>query len=46
VAEGYGTLEDVAIFAIVGDGGVGSRDFQVVAEFGQEERVVGPLGSG
>jgi hypothetical protein len=45
VTEGNGTLEDVVVLGIVGDGGVRARDFQVVAEFGEEESVVGALGS-
>ena len=44
VAERNGTFEDVVIPIAVGDSGVGTRDFQVVAEFGEEEGVVGPLG--
>ena len=46
VTEGYGALEDVVILGGVGDGRVGARDFQVVAEFGEEECVVGPFGGG
>ena len=46
VTEGYGALEDVVILAGVGDGRVGARDFQVVAEFGEEESVVGTFGGG
>jgi hypothetical protein len=46
VVEGHGALEDVAVFGVVCDGGIGARDFEVVAEFGQEERVVGSLGGG
>ena len=46
VTERYGALEDVVILAGVRDGRVGPRDFQVVAEFGEEERVVRPFGGG
>jgi len=46
MTECYGTLEDVLIPAVIGDGRVGPRDFQVVAELGEKECVVGAFSSG
>ena len=37
MAEGNGPLKDVVVLAVVGDGGIGSGDIEVVAEFGEEE---------
>src|SRR5437660_1423811 len=36
VAEGDGTLEDVIVVAVVGEGGIGTGDFEIVAELGEE----------
>ena len=46
MAEGYGALENVVILSFVRDGRVGALDFQVVAEFREEECVVRPFSSG
>jgi hypothetical protein len=46
VTERHGALEDVVVLAGVRDGRVGPRDFQVVAEFGEEEYVVRPFRRG
>ena len=44
VAEGDGPLEDVGVVPIVGLGRFGARDPEEVAQFGEEELVVGALG--
>jgi hypothetical protein len=45
VTERYRALEDVVVLAGVRDGRLGPRDFQEVAEFGEEQCVVRPFRS-
>ena len=50
VVEADGALEDVSVLPIILEdgvvgGGVGGRDFEEGAEFGEEELVVGTLGA-
>jgi hypothetical protein len=46
IAEDDGLLEDVGIAVVFGLGGVGTGDFEEVAELGEEDLVVGTLGGG
>jgi hypothetical protein len=39
-----GAVEDVEVFRGIGGGGIGARDFEDVAEFGEEHLVVRALG--
>ena len=40
---GHGALEDIVVALVAGGGGVGLRQAEHVAEFGQEQRVVRAL---
>ena len=44
MADGDLALESVLVFAAGGDGGIGTGDVEEVAEFGEEELVVGAFG--
>jgi hypothetical protein len=44
VVHGDGALEDVGVVAIVGDGWLGTGDLEEIAEFREEQRLIGPLG--
>jgi hypothetical protein len=46
VAESDGAFEDVLVVAFFGDGGIGAGDVEEIAEFGEEELVVGAFGGG
>jgi hypothetical protein len=46
VAEGDGALEDVGVAGVVGLARVRTRDVQEIAEFREEELIVGALGGG
>jgi hypothetical protein len=46
VGDGDGALEDVGVFRVVGDGGVGLREVEEGAELLEEGDVVGALGEG
>ncbi len=43
--DGDGAVEDVVVFGVVGGGGVGMGELEEVAEFGEEELVVGAFGA-
>jgi len=44
VSELDGLFKGVAVERVVGLGGIGTREFEVVAEFGEEKLVVGAFG--
>src|SRR5690242_18945308 len=45
VGGGDGAIEDVVVFGIVGSGGVGEGEVEEVAQFREEELVVGAFGA-
>ena len=45
VMEGNGAFKYVVVLEVIGGGGIGPGDFEEVAEFGEEESVICPLGS-
>jgi hypothetical protein len=44
VVEVNGAFKDVGVLRIVGNGGIGTGDAEDVAEFGEEELVIGAFG--
>jgi hypothetical protein len=44
VVEGHRPLKDIVVLCVVGDGGVGSRDAENIAEFRKEQLIVGSFG--
>ena len=46
VMNGDGLVKDVGVEVVLGACGIRARDFQEVAEFGEEKCVIGTLGGG